>query len=278
MKGENMRNQILCLHIKRRICPLLNLPHVRTYCTEVKPDTKDNPTTWRKPWMKREGEWYSSFSLFASEKGNSVDLVRFLQKKIDLRPSVLRNWWAGIKREAAIMDMRYIPDRHEILGSDLAAAHFLVHRGAFVKFKGSPIWVKRVEDEYDLPTKYNPDYKLEAIDLSDMKLFYEGFRNMTNLKQLKWLSLKNSVEIDDWCLDRISGEYQNSLEYLDLSNCPQITYRGLGALYRMRRLRTLKLYDFVPNHEFHLTCLMLEVIIPELKIEGIEYLELKDSN
>lgn len=36
-----------------------------------------------------------------------------------------------------------IPERLLYLGPDLAAAHFLVHRGASVKFVGDDAWYKR---------------------------------------------------------------------------------------------------------------------------------------
>lgn len=38
---------------------------------------------------------------------------------------------------------RVIPERLLFLGPDLAAAHFLVHRGAAVKFVGDDNWYKK---------------------------------------------------------------------------------------------------------------------------------------
>jgi len=268
-----MRSQIQHIYRHSQFYPCLKMMGINSYCTEVKPETKSELKSWRKPWAQREGEWYSKLSVFAPEKGGSPDLVRILQSTINFSPQVFRKWMINAKREAAVLDMRYIPERHEILGSDLAAAHFLVHRGAAVKFKGSSEWIKRQGDEYDLPKKYNPDYLIEAIDILDMKLLYEGFQNMTNLRSLQWLSLKNCFEIDDWCLDRISGEYQSSLEYLDISNCVQVTDRGIGALYRMNKLRTLKVHNIASSQMFQLACLMLEDIHPQLNIEGVTYLE-----
>lgn len=235
----------------------------------MKAEKKSNQKLWRKPWAQREGEWYSKFSLFAPEKGGSPDVVRILQSNFS--PQAFRKWMKKVKREAALFDMRYIPERHEILGSNLAAAHFLVHRGAAIRFVGSSEWIKRQGDEYNLPNKYNPDYIIEAIDVLDMKLYYEGFHNVTNLRSLRWLSLRNCVEFDDWCLDRISGEYQSSLEYLDISNCTQVSHRGIGALYRMNKLRTLKVHNIASSDMFKLTCLMLEDIHPQLNIEGVQY-------
>lgn len=61
------------------------------------------------------------------------------------------------------------------LGPDLAAAHFLVHRGAAIKFIGDNIWIKRNKfGQYDLPGRKVPGLYLEAIDASDTELMFEG--------------------------------------------------------------------------------------------------------
>lgn len=64
------------------------------------------------------------------------------------------------------------------MGADLAAAHFLVHRGAKVKFVGKDKWFERPKGLWgsvDLPRHKEPGYYLEAIDASDMELLFEGF-------------------------------------------------------------------------------------------------------
>lgn len=269
-----MRYQIQYLYRYRQVCQHLKIPCTNNYSTEVKSETKPEPKSWRKPWHQKEGEWYSRFKLFAPDKGESPDVIRILQSTTNFSLQAVRKWIQKSKREAEILDMRYIPERHQILGSDLAAAHFLVHRGAAVRFVGSSEWIKQHEDQYNLPDRYNPDYVIEAIDVLDMKLYYEGFQNMTNLRSLRWLSLRNCLQIDDWCLDRISSEYGSSLEYLDISNCMGVTDRGICALYRMNKLRTLKVHNIADSQMFQLACLMLEDIHPQLNTEGVKYLDI----
>ncbi|XP_021924707.1 ATP synthase subunit s-like protein isoform X1 [Zootermopsis nevadensis] len=273
---KTMRYLIQCGH--KQFLPYLKVLCTNRYCTEVKPETKSNPTLWRKPWAHKEGEWFSMFRLFAPEKGGSLEVIRILQNNINFSPQAIQKWIKKTKREASILDMKYIPERHDILGSNLAAAHFLVHRGAAIRFVGSTEWIKRQGDEYDLPNKYNPDYLVEAIDILDMKLYYEGFQNMTNLSSLQWLSLQNCVEVDDWFLDKISCEYQSSLEYLDIGNCVQVSHRGISALYRMSKLRTLKVHNIANSQMFQLACLMLEDIHPQLNIEGVTYLDSENQS
>ncbi|XP_067009404.2 distal membrane-arm assembly complex protein 2 [Anabrus simplex] len=240
-------------------------------------DTKEKKP-FRIPWHQQEGEWYSAFKLFAPEKGMKPDIVRFLQTPIDLRPQKIRKWWLKRKELKAIMNQGFIPERHEILGNDLAAAHFIVYRNGSIKFCGRTDWVKQnEEEEYDLPEKYVPDLYVEAIDASNMPIYYEGLRNLYGLKHLKWLSFNSCPYFDDWCMDRISGEYMETLEYLDISNCRNVTERGLCALYRFQKLQTLKVHNLANSKTFQLVCLLLEDIMPNLKIDGVEYMKLEEN-
>jgi hypothetical protein len=57
-----------------------------------------------------------------------------------------------LKNSFKFLPNRFIAERHLYLGPDLAAAHFLVHRGAAVKFIGNDVWFKRDDKgRYSLP-------------------------------------------------------------------------------------------------------------------------------
>lgn len=89
---------------------------------------------WRQPYGERKGEWYSKFKVFASEKNEADnDMIAFMQQPLDFSLEARR-----VKREKKrVADERFmqqfVAERHRILGNDLAAAHFLVHRGGSVK-------------------------------------------------------------------------------------------------------------------------------------------------
>ena len=78
-----------------------------------------------------------------------------------------------------------------------------------------------------LPTSWQPGWYVEAIDASCSDLVYEAFNNMRNLVFLKSLDVSYCPQMDDWCLDRISGEFQDSLEELDVSGCSMVGLSGL---------------------------------------------------
>ena len=76
-------------------------------------------------------------------------------------------------------------------------------------------------------------------------------------------------------MDRITGEFNDSLEYLNISGCTNINWNGLECLWRCRNLKTLVIKDMDHVQDLPLICLMLLDVIPGLKIEGAEYLDME---
>lgn len=154
----------------------------------------------------------------------------------------------------------------------MAAAHFLVHRGGAIKFHNEDKWIKFEKYKYNsLPIHYDSTKVLQAIDCSEMNIYYEGLVNLRGLKNVEWLSFNGCEHIDDWCLDRISNIFSHSLIYLDLRDCPNITERGIGALYKMKKLKLLYLDDLLKDTRFEMTCLLLQEVNPSLDIRSEEY-------
>lgn len=225
---------------------------------------------WRTPWHEKEGEYYTMLRGFYDDKPASP-FLRFVQQPFDMSPSAFKGWWAKKKEREAIALQQYLPERHAMLGSELAAAHFLVHRGAAVKFFGDDKWIKaNALNDYELPKKYQDDLYLQAIDCTDVELYYEGMVNLKNLKSLEWLSLNGCEKLDDWALDRIGNIFSHSLLYLDLRNIPDITHRGIEALCKLEHLKILYIDDIFASKEFEMTCLLLQEHNPSLDIR-IEY-------
>uniref|UniRef100_A0A1I7WUS9 Polypeptide N-acetylgalactosaminyltransferase n=1 Tax=Heterorhabditis bacteriophora TaxID=37862 RepID=A0A1I7WUS9_HETBA len=113
-------------------------------------------------------------------------------------------------------DQRMIPERLLFLGPDLAAAHFLVHRGAAVKFIEDKNWYKRYKnDPYNLPGRKIPGLFLEAIDASGTELMFEGdiFAECTNPINIgkACLLLEDSIP----SLTVLGIDYEDQLELLD---------------------------------------------------------------
>ncbi|XP_060520663.1 distal membrane-arm assembly complex protein 2 [Cylas formicarius] len=233
----------------------------------VNPVTKDD-LQWRTPWHEKEGAQLTMLRAIYSEHNNR-EIMQTLQQPINLSPSAIKKWWMEKKDYSGRFMQQYIPERHRILGTELAAAHFLLYRGGAVKFHGQKEWLKGDDNEYfNLPRHYTDNMYLEGIDCEDVNLYYEGLVNFRGLKKLQWLSLNGCKDMDDFCMDIISNIFSHSLLYLDLRNCLNISERGIGALYKMRSLKILYLDDLLKDTRYELTCLLLQEANPALDIRS----------
>lgn len=239
---------------------------IKTKVQKVKDDSKTS-LKWREAPSEKPNAWYSKLKLFADEEQNS-DFITAMQQPIDLSPSAVLKWWKNKNISTERLMQQFIPERHSILGSDLASAHFVLFRGGKVKFLNNPNWIKADENnEHNLPTKYDARYKLEAIRCDNMTLYYEGLENLRRLQNLKFLSFRNVKTFDDWCLDRVCGAENPKLEVLDISGTC-ITEHGLCAIPRILSLKLLIVDDPKVSKAFELSCSMLSECMPNLKIVG----------
>ncbi|CAI6349387.1 unnamed protein product [Macrosiphum euphorbiae] len=177
----------------------------------------------------------------------------------------IHSWYKRKRVEFHKYNQRYVTERVKSLGSDIAVAHFIVYRGGAIRFRGQEDFIrwnnKKEEYHVNLPLTYDPNYFVEAIDAPDLMFYYEGLENFKNLFKLKWLCIRNNPVLDNWCLDYI-GHAIPSLEYLDISNCPQVTAGGIAALQKLTKLKTLVINN--NNIEVQMACFALEDIIPGL--------------
>lgn len=88
---------------------------------------------WRTPLFEQKDKWYTKFKVFGSDKNENTDIIGMLQKPIDLSVQGFKDRRERKRVKIEKFMQQYIPERHQILGNDLAAAHFLVHRGGSVK-------------------------------------------------------------------------------------------------------------------------------------------------
>jgi len=242
----------------------------------LKPKDKESWGTEPEEHVLPEKEWKSMFHYFQPKKGLGIDVVHRLQKGVDLRPQAIKKWYHERKALKNVVTQSYITERVQAVGFDLAAAHFIVHRAGRVRFKGANIWTGQDKNgEYSLPGHYQEGVYVEAIDASGTSLVYEGLESMSNLRHLKWLSVATCPYVDDWCIDRICGQYGNTLEHLNLSYCRKVTETGISALARLRNLKKLNLEGMGHVKNIQMLCILLEESNSNLSIEGLDFLDEK---
>lgn len=93
---------------------------------------------------------------------------------------------------------------------------------------------------------------------------------MILLNELEELNLSGNNKLDDWSCDKLARLFRNSkcLYYLNLSNIPRITHRGVEALHKIKSLKALIIKDTnVSKYPFiELLILMFNDVNPECKI------------
>ncbi|CAG0918908.1 unnamed protein product [Notodromas monacha] len=209
---------------------------------------------------------------FPPGKFVSIETLNKYQSSWDVSVGGFRRWYARREYQMLLEDQQFIEQRHSALGYDLASAHFLLHRFGSVKFVGKD-WLVAGENA-DLPEDFDRHFRVEAIDISGTQITYEGLENLMQLRHLRWLNLSDCPHVDDFCMDQITAEYEESLEYLDISGCKSISERGVAAVVKLKNLKMLKMDRLPKCQNLNLLCLMLEDVNPNLKIEaGVNYMD-----
>ncbi|XP_057319135.1 distal membrane-arm assembly complex protein 2 [Microplitis mediator] len=219
-----------------------------------------------KKWRRMPGESPigESFLGMFNNQADRDDAGGFIFRGKTFNPTDFRHWYKIRQYEYLQFDQKYLTDRNQALGNDLAAVHFVVYRKGKIRKKGeTEMW--DISDMIKIPNSYQRDWYVEEIDVSNTTIVYEGIENFKHLKWLRRLTFKNCKYFDDWCLDRVVGLCP-TVEYLDISECEKVTERGLEALYRAWNLKDLIVTDYSDSPAFELTCMMIEDCLPNLKI------------
>ncbi|XP_001606048.1 distal membrane-arm assembly complex protein 2 [Nasonia vitripennis] len=197
-------------------------------------------------------------------------IYAILKSNLELTPWGMKKYFTKKKIEIEKQRQSFSQERIDFLGADLAVAHFLVFQGGKVKFRGSDKWIELNEDKKtaDLPSFFNSKYILTAFDASGIEMYYEALDTLNNVPKVTHINFSRSPHFDDWFMDKLSSMYPN-LEYLDVSDCPKLSERGLEALYKNSNLKTLIVTNHYKSAAFELTCMMLQDILPELEINII---------
>lgn len=99
---------------------------------------------------------------------------------------------------------------------------------------------------------------------------YAGLGNLEGQQSLRTLSVQGCPEVDDWFLARLHM-FQDSLEELDISNCPRITIGGLAALRNLKGLRRLDISSLPRISSPGLAVILLEEMLPQCQITAAGY-------
>jgi hypothetical protein len=131
--------------------------------------------------------------------------------------------------------IRFFASDFNKLGAELHAANYTLKMNGRCRLHGSPRWIELPEHKISqiksvLPQDKNARVFVEALDLSKTVIQYDGFSNLEHCSNLKTLILNDCIFVDDFFLAKVSSSYYNTLENLQIANCPLVTEIGLQRL------------------------------------------------
>lgn len=156
-------------------------------------------------------------------------------------------------------------------GPDVACAYYILSLGGGFRYVGQSEWFRR-NHRGKLPWDFlnHKDTPLEEIDMSHTVVNYKGLFNLEKQQHLRVLKLQGCPEVDDWFLSKLHV-FQDSLEELDISQCPRITTGGLAALRNLKGLKHLNVSSLPRISSPGLVIILLEEMLPQCQIRADGY-------
>lgn len=138
-------------------------------------------------------------------------------------------------------------DCRKTFGPDRTCAEWLLRNGAAVK------WVNSTEystDYNSLPPEGVPLY-IKEVDASDSSISHYGFSHFVGCKYIDKVILHKCGYLENNALPLLKP-LNNSLKFLQVSNCGNITESGLKELIVLNKLESLLIFDlpYLKDKEF----------------------------
>ncbi|RZF40453.1 hypothetical protein LSTR_LSTR013915 [Laodelphax striatellus] len=139
---------------------------------------------------------------------------------------------------------RVSKSRVDLVGPDRACAEWLMRNGALVKWKGYNSYITHYNG---LPLDSNDRgvYHIEEVDGTNAAISHHGFPHFAGCNHVKKIKLVQASYIDDLALCQLNL-LNKSLVELEISECPEVTFKGLKCLTELENLKHLKIGE-LPN-------------------------------
>ncbi|CAK1555329.1 unnamed protein product [Leptosia nina] len=157
------------------------------------------------------------------------------------------------------------PDHERIktLGPDRACAEWVLRNG------GKVIWAdgKQLADYNSLPPETESVPKVAVIDGTESSISHYGFSHLNGCTKLWKIILHDNKYIDNRAMEGL--EYgKDSLTYVQVSQCINVTDAGLNKLSLLTKLQTLVLFNLTSVNNLEECKKQLQTSIPSCKILG----------
>lgn len=143
-----------------------------------------------------------------------------------------RNFWAWLN----IIFNRVDEQRIQQFGPDRVCAEWLLRNGAGIKWVNNPTFL----NDYNALPLEGVKFNIEEVEAKESSIMHYGFVHFRGCKFIKKIVFNKCSYIEDEALKDLA-HLKNSLEELQIIDCPNLTANGLSELGQLDRLKILKL-------------------------------------
>ncbi|CAH1365292.1 ATP synthase subunit s, mitochondrial [Tenebrio molitor] len=129
-------------------------------------------------------------------------------------------------------------DRRREVGPDRSCAEWLLRNGAYVKWNNSPEFLT----DYNKLPEEDVRLHIVEVDATESSIMHYGFAHFVGCDYIRKITFHKCYYLEDEALKRLSP-LQNSLLYLQITECLNITEKGLQHLNSLSNLKEVILAD-----------------------------------
>ncbi|XP_074042571.1 ATP synthase subunit s, mitochondrial [Leptinotarsa decemlineata] len=156
--------------------------------------------------------------------------------------------------------------RQKKLGSDRTCAEWILRNGGTIKWVNS----SDVLTDYNELPKEGSVRRLQEVDATNTNIMANGFEHFRGCDNLTKLVLNRCYYVEDKALAELH-HLKNSLLFLQVSSCPNVTDKGLIGLSVLKNLKDLVLYDLQSVKDLEKVVGALKSDLPRCNVRTEEY-------
>ncbi|KAF2900692.1 hypothetical protein ILUMI_05495 [Ignelater luminosus] len=149
-------------------------------------------------------------------------------------PNQTRNLWQWLNIIFNSVD----EERRKVYGADRTCAEWLLRNGASVKWTSAKEFLA---DYNELPPE-NIKLYIKEVDATDSSISHYGFPHFAGCKHIDKIILHKCGYLENEALPQLKP-LKNTLKYLQISSCGNITEPGLNSLTELNNLEKLIIAD-----------------------------------
>ncbi|XP_031631565.1 ATP synthase subunit s, mitochondrial isoform X1 [Contarinia nasturtii] len=156
--------------------------------------------------------------------------------------------------------------RLEEVGPNQLCAEWILKNGGSVQFHNQYLPIK----EYNSLSNTKSE-KIKVVDGTDSSIMALGFEHFKGCKNIEQIILNRCKHMENEALEQL-GYVKNSLNELQITDCPNVVESGLMSLKQLNNLKKLTIYNFIYIKDFTGVVNQLKKDLPNCEIHTTKQL------